>query len=187
MSDWEAYWFHDRRGITAVSHRTFQNCSKKVCFSHDCIFQWLVLNRSSDVLVWIILMCFHELIEDPHFAGPKKNECVELLDSSHALLCCCLSQVDMPNQMIECCLWASEEKPLRKLDVSPAVELDNSLFIGVTFFCTNLYFSDLLYSSVETVSRLKFGNRVWGGLRVPTTFYPVGAHHNQVAFPQQAY
>jgi hypothetical protein len=31
------------------------------------------------------------------FAGQRKNECVELRDSSHGLLCCCLSQVDGPN------------------------------------------------------------------------------------------
>jgi len=48
-------------------------------------------------------------------------------------------------------------------------------------FCTNVYSSDLFYSSVETVSRLKFGNRVWGGLRVPSVFFsPVGAQHNEV-------
>lgn len=105
--------------------------------------------------------------------GQGKSECVELLDTSHGLLCCCPSQVDLPNRTnIDCGVWASEEKPPRQLDVSPAVyKLDSR----VTFFCTNVYFSDLLYSSLETVSRLKFGNRARGGCGGAHYFFSSGS------------
>ena len=51
----------------------FKTVRKRCAFNHDCVFQWLISNKSLDVLVRIILICFGGLIGGPYFYRSKEE------------------------------------------------------------------------------------------------------------------